>query len=208
MGNATKGSILLFFLQDPFQPIQQFGIVAAMSSNRVIGINNKLPWRLPKDRRTFKDLTASTVLIIGRRTLEENPLRRHIDHAAASIVLSRTLGKDIEETNLRVARSFPEALHLARLLTEELDIGNNDHISCWVAGGERVYHEALVHPSASELRLTVVDHEIHPLADQQVAHFPAKYRWDNKFKQIAKEEDIDGGLKMTQYVYKRLAGRR
>ena len=200
--------ILLFFVQEPLEPIQRFGIVAAMSSNRVIGINNKLPWRLPKDRRAFQDLTENTVLILGRRTLEENPLRRHIDHAAASVVISRTLGTEMEETNLRLARSFPEALHLARLLTKELDIENEDLISCWVAGGERVYHEALVHPNASELRLTVVDHEIHVLADQQVAHFPAKYRWDNKFKQIAREKDIDGGLKMTQYVYKRLAGRR
>jgi dihydrofolate reductase len=180
-----------------------------MSSNRIIGINGKLPWRLPKDRKAFKSLTNNKILIIGRRTFEENSLRRHINHAASSVVLSRTLDKELEDSTLRIARSFAEALHIARSLTEELDINEIDNsISCWVAGGERVYLEALVHPNAAELHLTIVESEIRVLADQQSAQFPANYRWDNKFKQVVKHEDVDGGLKITQCVFHRKAGRR
>lgn len=180
-----------------------------MSSNRVIGINGKLPWRLPKDRRAFKALTENKILIIGRRTFEENPLRRHINHARASVVISRTLDRVIEDESLKIARSFPEALHQARLLVEEHIMGtSNSAISCWVAGGERVYHEALLHPNSVELQLTVVENEIRIVSDQQSAYFPASYRWDNKFKLVEKMDDIDGGMKLSRYVYERLKGRR
>jgi dihydrofolate reductase len=202
----------------PLIPIQQFGIVAAMSTNRIIGINGKLPWRLPKDRKSFKALTENKILIIGRNTFEENPLRRHIDHAAASVVISRSLDKRIFETDdsLKIARSFPEALHIARLLVHERNLivdtnsGNNDatDLACWVAGGTRVYNEALLHPSAHKLHLTTVDNEIHVLPDQQFAQFPPFYRWDNKFKAISKVESFDGGLKITQQVFQRLKGLR
>ena len=34
-------------------------IIAAMSKNRVIGINNKLPWNIPNDLKHFKKLTSN-----------------------------------------------------------------------------------------------------------------------------------------------------
>jgi dihydrofolate reductase len=178
-----------------------------MSSNRIIGINGKLPWRLPKDRKAFKALTANKILIIGRRTFEENPLRRHIDHAAAAIVLSKTLGKEIENETIKVVRSFREALHVARMLDEQATMDDSDSsLGCWVAGGSAVYNEALTHPCARELRLTIVDSEIQVLPHQQSALFPAKYRWDNKFKEVSKEECTDGGLTFSRYVFERLKG--
>jgi dihydrofolate reductase len=35
--------------------------VAAMSLNRVIGCDNKIPWHLPEDFKWFKDLTTGTL---------------------------------------------------------------------------------------------------------------------------------------------------
>lgn len=32
-------------------------LVAAMSKNRVIGINNTLPWRIPEELQHFKQIT-------------------------------------------------------------------------------------------------------------------------------------------------------
>jgi dihydrofolate reductase len=32
-------------------------MIAAMSSNRVIGKENKLPWHLPEDLKRFKEIT-------------------------------------------------------------------------------------------------------------------------------------------------------
>ncbi|HSD97826.1 MAG TPA: dihydrofolate reductase, partial [Sulfuricaulis sp.] len=33
-------------------------LIAAMAENRVIGVNNTLPWRLPADLRHFRRITT------------------------------------------------------------------------------------------------------------------------------------------------------
>lgn len=48
-------------------------IVAAISENRVIGRDNRLPWRLPADLAHFKGLTLDKPIVMGRRTWESLP---------------------------------------------------------------------------------------------------------------------------------------
>ena len=46
-------------------------IVVAMSrTNRVIGRDNDLPWRLPGDMKHFKAVTMGKPIIMGRKTYE------------------------------------------------------------------------------------------------------------------------------------------
>lgn len=45
-------------------------VIAAMARNRVIGIANTLPWRLPEDLKHFKALTMGHHIIMGRKTYE------------------------------------------------------------------------------------------------------------------------------------------
>lgn len=45
-------------------------ILAACSTNRVIGRDNKLPWYLPEDLKRFKILTIGKVVLMGRKTYE------------------------------------------------------------------------------------------------------------------------------------------
>src|SRR5688572_2445495 len=47
---------------------KKFKAIVAMSLNRVIGKDNKLPWHLPEDLRWFKKLTTGNVIIMGRKT--------------------------------------------------------------------------------------------------------------------------------------------
>ena len=41
-----------------------------MSENRIIGRNNKMPWKLPSDRKRFHELTRGHYAIMGRKTFE------------------------------------------------------------------------------------------------------------------------------------------
>jgi dihydrofolate reductase len=133
-------------------PIDRFGIVAAMSKNRVIGVDGAIPWKSPEDRKIFKRLTKDSVLIIGRRTFEEQSDQKHIDHTRQCIVVSKTI--DIGDLNdgsarLQVARSLDEALTLAKTVVDAMKTPDgSDELKCWIAGGERIYEEALRHPSA------------------------------------------------------------
>ncbi|MBM5571385.1 MULTISPECIES: dihydrofolate reductase [Deefgea] len=51
----------------------QVAIISAVGKNRVIGINNQLPWRLPEDLKHFKALTMGCPMIMGRKTFESLP---------------------------------------------------------------------------------------------------------------------------------------
>ena len=46
-----------------------------MAENRVIGINNQLPWRLPADLGWFKQNTMNKPIVMGRKTWESLPFR-------------------------------------------------------------------------------------------------------------------------------------
>jgi dihydrofolate reductase len=250
-----------------WKPIARLGIVAAASKNRVIGLNGKIPWpRLEQDRKIFKDLTRNKILVLGRRTFEEEPNRCHINHSRHCIVVSKTMAesKNYSEqgllvmdeddavgarytqtngstTQVHVAGSFDEALHLAKGLAENdstnvssetmsdmVDISatkkeddppaGTDGLQCWIAGGEGIYKEALRHPSAQELHLTIVDTEIDLTPPStttsttlatSLARFPAKYHWDQKFKQVSQQEwpkNQPEGISapgFTYYVYER-----
>lgn len=52
----------------PRHPI--LSVIAAMARNRVIGIRNTLPWRLPEDLKHFKALTMGHHIVMGRKTYE------------------------------------------------------------------------------------------------------------------------------------------
>jgi dihydrofolate reductase len=203
--------------QQDLKPIDAFGIVAAMSRNHVIGVDGQLPWNLPEDRKEFTALTADKILIIGRRTFQERPNQSHISHVARCIVVSKTMPVDaFGSERIQLARSFPEALSLAKELVDEMTPNKSksdesddslDNVECWVAGGEKLYHEALLHPSARSLHLTVVDTDIETEIGE-VARFPAKYRWDNKFELEVTSDGKGGTPGFTRHVYRRIKGRR
>lgn len=48
----------------------RISVIAAMARNRVIGIRNTLPWRLPEDLQHFKTLTMGHHIVMGRKTYE------------------------------------------------------------------------------------------------------------------------------------------
>ena len=62
--------------------MSKLSIIVAMSSNRVIGVNNTLPWHLSEDLKHFKSLTTGHTIIMGRKTYESIgralPNRRNI----------------------------------------------------------------------------------------------------------------------------------
>lgn len=62
--------------------------IVAMSSNRVIGRDGKLPWHLPEDLKFFKRTTMGHPILMGRKTFESigKPLP-----GRRNIVLSRTM---------------------------------------------------------------------------------------------------------------------
>jgi len=116
-----------------------FAVIAAVARNGVIGIENRLPWRLPDDLKRFRALTNGHAVIMGRKTWESlaHPLPKR-----QNIVVTRTPGyvADGAET----ARSLADALSRANMPAPIFCIG----------GGE-LYRDAL--PLADTLYITEID---------------------------------------------------
>jgi dihydrofolate reductase len=117
---------------------KRFKAIVAMSLNRAIGKDNKLPWHLPEDLKWFKKLTTGNVIIMGRKTWESigKPLPNR-----ESIVVSRT---DIP--GIRTVRSLNEINP------------NADAREYFIIGGAQLFREAL--PLCSDLYLTLVKREV------------------------------------------------
>ena len=45
-------------------------IIVAKAKNNIIGKENKIIWKLPKDLKRFKELTTGHTIIMGRKTFE------------------------------------------------------------------------------------------------------------------------------------------
>jgi dihydrofolate reductase len=117
-------------------------IIAALSKNNVIGVNNKLPWHIPDDLKRVKKLTTGKPIIMGCKTFTSigKPLpNRH------NIIISSDEKLRIEGCD--IANSLEQALDLASYAPEIM-----------VFGGAQVYQQAL--PKVSRMYLTLVDSDI------------------------------------------------
>ena len=65
-------------------------IIVAMAKNRVIGINNQLPWRLPEDLKYFKTVTMNKPIVMGRKTFES--IGRPLPGRLNIVVTRNTIG--------------------------------------------------------------------------------------------------------------------
>ncbi|XXF76784.1 dihydrofolate reductase [Myxococcaceae bacterium GXIMD 01537] len=116
--------------------------IVAMASNRVIGVGNALPWRLPADLKRFKQLTMGHTLVLGRKTYESigRPLP-----GRAMVVLTRQPGYAPE--GVKVAHSLEEALALAR--------GDSE---VFIAGGADLYAQTM--ERLDRLYLTRIERDV------------------------------------------------
>jgi len=115
-------------------------LICAASQNGVIGVDNRLPWRLPADMKRFKRLTMGHHVLMGRKTYQSigHPLV-----GRTNIVISRR--PTFQAEGCLVASSLPQAIALCK---------NDDEI--FVIGGAAIYQAAL--PLAHRIYLTVIHH--------------------------------------------------
>ena len=146
-------------------PSPRLAIVVAVAGNGVIGVDNRLPWRLPEDLRHFRLLTTGHAVIMGRRTWESLP-RALPDRQ--NIVVSRRAG--YAAAGADVAPSLEAALALVRLPAPAFCIG-----------GAELYAQAL--PRADVLELTEIDRDY--AGD---ARFPRVDR--DEWVEIAREDHV------------------
>ena len=158
-------------------------IIAAMAKNRVIGIDNGLPWHLPEDLKHFKETTQGKTIIMGRKTFESMgralPKRRNI-------VVSRN--PEFEAEGCEVTSSLERALELCRQADDQ---------EVFIIGGHSLFKDGL--NIADRLYLTVIDKEF-----EGDTYFPA-YSLDSynivRNEQHQQQASEDGKLEKLDFAF-------
>nr|WP_225779630.1 dihydrofolate reductase [Pseudomonas sp. Marseille-Q3773] len=132
-------------------------LIAAHAENRVIGIDNSMPWHLPGDFKYFKATTLGKPIIMGRKTWDS--LGRALP-GRLNIVVSRQTG--LELAGAEVFGSLEGALVRAEQWAREHGVDE-----LMLIGGAQLYGQALEKGLASRMYLTRV--ELSPEGD---AWFP------------------------------------
>ena len=96
-------------------------IIAAASTNNVIGFNNKLIWNIPNDLKRFKELTLGHSVIMGRKTFESlpNPLPKR-----RNIIITKN--KDYSRDGIEVTSNIEDAIDLCKSDSQPFIIGGGE----------------------------------------------------------------------------------
>ncbi len=113
-----------------------FKAIAAMASNRTIGIHGKLPWRMPEELQWFRQTTLHQTLLMGRKTFESmgcRPLPQRTTYVLSSQQICPCEGA-------YAVTSIDELKPLEGTV--------------WLCGGAHMYEQFL--PLCTELLLSVI----------------------------------------------------
>lgn len=162
----------------------KISLIVAMASNRVIGLNNKMPWRLSADLKRFKQITLGAPILMGRKTFESigRPLP-----GRTNIILSRNPA--YAQDGCIVVNDLETALWTGGRHGDEL----------FVIGGADLYRELL--PRADKLYMTEIKR-----AFPGDTFFP---EWNpDEWEEVAREEIDDNVAAGFGYRFLRLERRK
>ncbi len=142
-----------------------------MAKNRVIGNNNKLPWKLPEDLRRFRKITSGHPVIMGRKTLDSLdrllPGRENVVITRAQDYWPNFLNKGTLENNQAIKGMPSEgtSLRICHSLEEALEPYKSTDREVFILGGGEIFTLAL--PQMQRLYLTIIGKNF-----RGNAHFP------------------------------------
>lgn len=110
-------------------------LIWAMDDNRLIGVENRLPWKLPADMQWFRRHTLGKTIVMGRKTFESfggKPLPQR-----TNIVVTRDTAYRAE--GAVVVHSIDEALQAAADEPEIFIIGGASFYAQMLERADRLY---------------------------------------------------------------------
>jgi dihydrofolate reductase len=201
--------------------MKYFKAIAAMSENRVIGMENRIPWREPEDFKWFKETTMGNITVMGRKTFEslgkpllnrknliltrhpQKLIKRHpeifdgYDHQEWRGGLD--VGLDLKKRyQLRFQFHFKKSVKGRE--TEILIFNSLERLNptdfendIFICGGAQIYEQML--PRCSDLYLTVIKRTV-----EGDAFFP---KFEDRFRLFREIKDC-GTFKILHYKHRGL----
>jgi len=138
----------------------KISMIAAMSTNRVIGINNDLPWHLPDDFKFFQSKTKGHHVLMGRKNYESLPPKFRPLPDRINLIITKK--NNYQAENSYIFHSLEKAIEYAEIQGEQ---------ELFIIGGGEIYQLAL--PYADTIYLTEVNaslngHAYFPVFNKQI----------------------------------------
>lgn len=156
--------------------------IVAVYSDWGIGCCGTQPVVVPEDRKHFRNVTADSAVIVGRRTLADFPGGRPLKNRVNIVITSQ----DIEIEGAIVVHSIEQALAEAE-----------KHPRCLCIGGESVYKQFM--PYVDKVYVTKV--EAQPESDAFFHNLDSDSAWRVSDPGEEKEHE---GIKYRFMVYERI----
>lgn len=150
----------------------KISLIVAMSKNRVIGRDNKMPWHLSADLKRFRAITMNSPILMGRKTFES--IGKPLD-GRTNLILSKNI--NYQPQGCLVFQSLESALNEAKKYGEEV----------FIIGGATLYEIAL--PLAKRLYLTDIQAEFE--GDTLFPEFDVNEWNEIACEQIDNDEKVD-----------------
>lgn len=114
--------------------LTNISLIAAASSNGVIGSGNALPWKLPADMNHFKTLTSGHYVIMGRKTYESigRPLPNR-----TNIIITRN--EKFKAEGCVVVGTIYDAMDLTKNQAEVFVIGGGEIYKAFLSVASKIY---------------------------------------------------------------------
>lgn len=135
-------------------------MIAAVSTNGVIGKDGKIPWNYPEDMKFFQKITKAggdgNVLprvIMGRKTFESMG-SKPLPHRENIVITSSTkMSKEVE--GVIFINSLEKAVIVASMFIPKFGAPPD----AWLIGGTRIYEEGMKY--ASKIYLTLIPEAVY-----------------------------------------------
>ena len=158
--------------------------IAAMARNRVIGLNNQIPWYIPDDLKFFKRTTLDHHILMGRKNFMSlgRPLPKR-----TNVVITRD--PFFISSGCVVVHSVEEAIEVAR---------ENGETEAFIIGGGEIYAQTV--DLWDKLYLT----EVHAEVEGDV-YFPEidLDQWkllDEDFREAGERNDFDFTIRTYERI--------
>jgi dihydrofolate reductase len=131
----------------------KISLIVAMDSNRVIGLDGKMPWHLSADLKRFKQITLGSPILMGRKTFDAigRPLP-----GRENLIISRN--PDYRQPGCRVFTDIESALRHAHASPELFVIGGATLYEAMLAQAEYLYLTLIHHEFVGDTRFPAIDY--------------------------------------------------
>jgi dihydrofolate reductase len=146
-------------------------LIAAMTPERVIGLNGKLPWNVPEDLKHFRTLTTGHAVLMGRKTFDS--IRRPLPNRT-NLILSRTIPTSVPP-GTQWFTDLTQAIKAAESAGEQ---------ELFIVGGAEIYKLAM--PLADRMYISIIKLPSPAVGD---TWFP---KWPDEQWQLQSRRELPG----------------